>query len=134
MRRRVMTLGELISKLQTMNQTTVLANGFTGPHSWRGAYSELAFEPADNISVAELLSLARRAVGEEFEGYKGGTYRMDYDTPVHLDMYGESSGYEESEAKMEALFGAVDTLVASKPVQAVPTVRSTYDAYFMSLA
>jgi hypothetical protein len=70
----------------------VLPLGFHGPHSWRGDYSELAFEPAENIPVAAMLAAARSALGATFEGYKGGSYEMYPGTPCWVAWYGEGAG------------------------------------------
>lgn len=91
-----MTLGELIKYLENCpDQNYVCPLGLGEPHSWRGAYTDLAFTPTENISIAEMLDNAYYALEKEFEGYKGGTYYMDEDTEVHIDRYGTSTpGHE----------------------------------------
>jgi hypothetical protein len=70
--------------------------------SWRGVYAELTLYEGNDydpdgedhwpslpvLTVAELLEQARAAVGETFEGYKGGDFVMSRDTAVWADDYG----------------------------------------------
>lgn len=81
-------LGQLIEYLKSRPSDEVWSRGFMNPHSYRGYYEELAFEPAENTSVAEMLAAARGALGEVFEGYKGGDYKMTLHTGVWLASYG----------------------------------------------
>ncbi|MFF5972250.1 hypothetical protein ACFY7C_12095 [Streptomyces sp. NPDC012769] len=71
-----MTLEELITALEAADPTLVLPHGFTNPHSYRGFYEDLAFEPATDVLVADMLDDARNALGETFQGWKGGDYKM----------------------------------------------------------
>lgn len=75
-----MTLGQLIEELRKHPTDTVVKHGFTNPHSYRGYYDHLAFEPARNVSVGSMLAAAESALGETFEGWKGGQFTMDEDT------------------------------------------------------
>jgi hypothetical protein len=47
-------LGELIEALEKLPEDRVLPVGFDKPHSYRGYYNELAFEPAVPPSAHEL--------------------------------------------------------------------------------
>lgn len=87
-----MTLGELIKILEKAPQDLVVPRGFRNPQSWRGDYFQLAFEPAENISVAKMLADAKSALGTHYEGYKGGDFLMDEYSEVHISDYG--SGYD----------------------------------------
>lgn len=91
-----MTLGELIERLEATPGDFVFTNGFGRAISWRGSYDELAFEPASNVSAKEMLTEAKSAVKRTFSGYKGGEYRMDLHTPVHIARYGEYGGDEDA--------------------------------------
>jgi hypothetical protein len=74
-----MILKELIEMLEQYPADRRVAKGFAYPHSYRGFYDEVAFEPVDNITVGEMLKDAKRANGETYEGWKGGFYKMgDY--------------------------------------------------------
>ncbi|MEK8141775.1 hypothetical protein NKH18_01400 [Streptomyces sp. M10(2022)] len=75
-----MTLNELTTLLGKTDPELVLPNGFTNPHSYRGYYDELAFEPAENVTVGSMLSAAWSADGATYTGYKGGEYTMTSDT------------------------------------------------------
>lgn len=82
-----MTLGELIAELRDAPRAT-LREGFHKPHSYRGYYDCLAFQPAENVTVEQMLSDAEDSVGRVFHGYKGGDYTMGLYTPVYLAEYG----------------------------------------------
>ena len=82
------TLGELIKRLEKEDPGRIVPFGFSRPHSYRGYYDELAFEPKENITIGEMLEAAQSALGKTFMGYKGGEYVMDEFTYVWLSEYG----------------------------------------------
>ncbi len=83
-----MTLGTLIAALERMDGT-MLVEGLCYPHSYRGYYSDLAFSISeDRRPVADVLAMARGCMNRTFEGYKGGTYRMESNTPLWIAEYG----------------------------------------------
>ena len=84
-----MQLQELIDALETYDPSIVVREGFAEPHSYRGYYEQLAFEPAYGVTIGSMLSAARSAVGTTYHGYKGGSYTMGKWTLVHLANYGE---------------------------------------------
>lgn len=88
-----MTLGELIAALEAHDREKVAARGFTNPHSWRGNYSELAFEPARNVTVGDMLRDARSALGATYQGWKGGDFEMG----EYTDCWLASEGYGDGE-------------------------------------
>lgn len=59
--------------------------------SWRGSYCELALGHSDEgeCYINELFRKAFNANGSIYEGYKGGKFVMDLDTPIHQANYGE---------------------------------------------
>lgn len=82
-----MTLGYMIEILDGMGDAEV-AN-LTDPHSYRGYYEDLAFEPSDGTRTAKSLAdECRRCMGQVFVGYKGGDFVMDALTPVWVSEYG----------------------------------------------
>ena len=82
------TLGKLIAALETMPQDAQVAN-LRNAHSYRGYYSDLAFERAVGMrDAAELLAECRNAMGRVFQGYKGGDYVMGETTPMWVAAYG----------------------------------------------
>lgn len=87
-----MNLRDLINQLQSIEPDIVFPLGFCNPHSYRGFYDQLAFEPTKNVTVAEMLKDALSALGTTYEGYKGGEYRMGGSTIVWLAEYGSSCG------------------------------------------
>lgn len=85
-----MTLGELIAMLSRHDPNKVVRCGFGAPHSYRGYYEQLAFEPMERVRVGDMLADATSALGATFEGYKGGEYRMDEETDCWLAFWGMS--------------------------------------------
>jgi hypothetical protein len=84
-----MTLGKLIDRLKEMDPYAVIQTGLTNPHSYRGYYSDLAFEQGPpSTTVAYVLALCQSAMGEVFTGYKGGDFQMGRNTPVWVANYG----------------------------------------------
>jgi hypothetical protein len=89
-----MNLGELITALEAADPDLVLPHGFTNPHSYRGHYIELAFEPAYNVTVADMLADARSAVGTTYTGWNGSEFTMDKYSDCYLSEEGCASGEE----------------------------------------
>lgn len=83
-----MDLEELIAFLSQRDPSIVVPLGFHEPHSYRGDYSELAFEPLENTTVGAMLECAKSALGQTFEGYKGGDYKMERWARVNISEYG----------------------------------------------
>jgi hypothetical protein len=85
------TLGQLIAVLTAeaaKDPGRKPAIGFSNPHSYRGSYDELAFEPDPTVTVGEMYEAAMEANGSVYRGWKGGDYRMTDHTPVNLAMVG----------------------------------------------
>ena len=84
-----MTLGGLISALDAMPADAGVAN-LRHAHSYRGYYSDLAFQRNTGTRPAyELLVECRGAMGKAFEGYKGGEYVMGERTPMWIADWGD---------------------------------------------
>jgi hypothetical protein len=91
------TLGELISKLETLPEGNIVVIDYTQTSptcadSYRGYYEELSFEYGDSntLTVKEFLVICENAVGKTFTGYRGGDFTMRRYTPVWIARYGES--------------------------------------------
>ena len=83
-----MTLGKLIAALEAMPEGAEVAN-LNSAHSYRGYYSDLAFELDDGTRpAADLLTECKAAMGQVFSGYKGGDFVMGVLTPVWVAEYG----------------------------------------------
>ncbi len=102
-----LTLGELILKLEPIadrkreHEATVKYDfEYLYPSffdSWRGSYNELALdicgfgrEDYKPLTVSEFLKKAKQAIGQEFYGYKSGTYTMNKNTPIWIANYGNA--------------------------------------------
>ena len=85
-----MTLGELIAALEKLNPELEVPLGFGEPHSYRGDYYDLAFEPKRNVTVGEMLADAKSALGTTYQGYKGGDFTMNEWTTCWLAEYGST--------------------------------------------
>jgi len=83
-----MTLGKLIAALEAMLEGAEVAN-LNSAHSYRGYYSDLAFEKGEGTRpAAALLAECKAAMGQVFCGYKGGDFVMGALTPVWVAEYG----------------------------------------------
>lgn len=99
----VMTLGELIDALAAQDPSAPVrwdrerkhdygtGGAYPGAFaSWRGDYADLTLQKSTAPqTVAQLLERARAADGRTFEGWKGGDYRMDRETPVWAENAGD---------------------------------------------
>jgi hypothetical protein len=85
-----MTLGGLIAALEALPPERVV-DGMCAPMSYRGYYSDLAFDPVGSMTVGELLAVARGCMGKVFIGYKGGDFMMGETSPVWISPYGAST-------------------------------------------
>ena len=84
-----MKLSQLFSIFLEMTDTSfVFSQGFDTPHSYRGYYTELAFQPAEDIKLHDIIKSLDRAYIEVFEGYKGGDYKYNMTTACHLAWIG----------------------------------------------
>lgn len=84
-----MTLGGLIVRLKEMSPDAVM-EGLCSPHSYRGYYTDLAFERFGTCTAHENLETVQACMGETFTGYKGGEFLMDGSAPIWIARYGFS--------------------------------------------
>jgi hypothetical protein len=102
-----LTLGQLIDALSAAPKSAVVALSDSGsspfqPHSYRGYYSDLAFQEApETRTVADVLKDAKKALGTTFSGYKGGDYLMSETTPLWASSYGYNNGRAMMSAGMD---------------------------------
>ena len=101
-----LTLGGLIERLQLVTtaghdagkivQTDAGVPVSAVLQSYRGYYSDCAIAPAANdepwATAGTLLAAAKAVLDQPLEGYKGGQYIMDADTPLWVSEYGHASG------------------------------------------
>ena len=87
-----MTLEQLYKYLTQFPKTRTCKHGFTNPHSYRGYYEELAFEPAENVTVGHMIMCCTRAHNETFTGWKGGEFTYSDNTYVHIAYEGNANG------------------------------------------
>jgi len=110
-------LGTLIATLESIPPDTVAANGFANPHSYRGYYDQLAFEPVPNLTVATMLAEARKAMGATYQGWKGGDYTMGAGTTVWLADEG-STGVPITETDLRLIADPGPTVTAEVEAEA----------------
>ena len=84
------SLGSLIEELTRYNPFNKVRFGIHAPHSYRGYYEHIAFEPTTEMTIEEILNVAKSVLDEMFEGYKGGDFTMCKDTPVWIANWGSS--------------------------------------------
>ncbi len=105
-----MNLGELIHRLKKVtDRSKVLKVGLGSPHSYRGYYDQLAFEPLRDISIQQMLDEAKACLGETFTGYKGGEFTMCEETTVNVAHYG-SCGEEIGPMLLGLMLGEYDRI------------------------
>ena len=85
----VMKLSEVKAAFDALeNNGFVFTDGFITPHAYRGDYHQVAFQPAKNISLAEIKCHLYSALNDTFMGYHSGFYEYDENTPVNLSLNG----------------------------------------------
>ena len=87
------TLGKMIEALHDVpgGIPVQFADGSypSRPHSYRGYYSDLSFGASEEpVTASDFLRRCRSAVGETYEGYKGGDFIMGHDTPLWAAPWG----------------------------------------------
>lgn len=83
-----LTLGRLIEILAAWPPERLIV-GIGGEASYRGYYCDLAFEPSTKPEpVASVLQRCRAAMGQVYEGYKGGDFTMGANTPLWIAQWG----------------------------------------------
>lgn len=88
----MLNIGDLIDACVANPSGLVVVGGGWGlgkEHSYRGYYNELAFKPvSEPTASSEVHTMCQRALVDTYEGYKGGDYRYDRDTPIWFAAYG----------------------------------------------
>ena len=85
-----MTLGALIKALEGITDRGRTIVGLGRTMSYRGYYSDLAFEPSEKpLTITQALDLAKGCMGLMFTGYKGGDFQMGEGTPIWSASYGD---------------------------------------------
>lgn len=93
-----MTLGSFIAALEKLLPEADVFFDFcylrpTDFASYRGYYSDLSLGFSvdhEYVKAGELLASAKKCLGKTFEGYKGGDFVMDADTPLWVANYGDT--------------------------------------------
>ena len=84
-----MYLKELIEWLEKQDPKANVKDGFGSPHSDRGYYEDLGFDPVEETTFGAMLAHAKSAMGATFTGWKGGEFEMHEYTDCHIGEYGE---------------------------------------------
>lgn len=92
-----MKLGAFIAALEKAKPDAYIQFDWAGLHpgrmrSYRGYYDHLAIDPTSGIfhTVKEMLDHAKAVLGTTMEGYKGGDFLMDADTPLWVATWGDT--------------------------------------------
>jgi hypothetical protein len=94
-----MSLGQLIYSLEGISPLTYVSYDWWGMkpttiQSYRGYYEDIALGVTQDglaTTAQQLLAECRKALGADFEGYKGGRYRATEDTGLWASEYGQVS-------------------------------------------
>ncbi len=116
-----LTLGQLKDELQKYSEVhsvfydcLPLAQPTTFD-SWRGSYDQLALGheattyTTNNVTVKALLDAIKSANGRTFKGWKGGSYNMNYSTPVWVENRGCYTGVKIVGTKFDRGFVLIRT-------------------------
>ncbi len=122
-----MYLKQLIEWLEKQDPEAVVKDGFGSPHSDRGHYENLGFNPVEETTFGAMLENARSALGATFEGYKGGDYTMHEYTDCFIGRYSEC-GESVTSAHMQLWH-----LTATNPGQSKRKAKGKHDMNLMEL-
>jgi hypothetical protein len=84
----LLAVKEFLENVQATDPNFEFVNAFNNPHSWRGEYSEIAFQSAYLLTSADMLECVDRAITEKFYGWKGGEYNYCLDKHCHIEAGG----------------------------------------------
>ena len=102
----MMDVSELERRLDKLSEDTVLENGLTYPHAYRGDHMCLAFELGPSMSVRQIKAVVREAYGQTYDGFKGGECIVSGETECYLAAYGRL-GEELTPNLLQALLSNV---------------------------
>ena len=94
--------------------------GVDSVDSWRGSYYEPAFTFGETTK-SEMLNVISQCLEDDFEGYKGGTFRYDVYSPVNFDTYGSCTDdgyfYKNLSENLDSQFftGLIKILAGCRP-------------------
>jgi hypothetical protein len=75
-------LKTFIKLLETLNQNKIVEHGLSKPCCWIGDQTELDFSETNNISVKDMLEVAKSCIGRKF--YYDSEVTMHEDTEIHV--------------------------------------------------
>ncbi len=92
-----LTLGQAIERLSKFEESESIRFDYAdkapgNPHSYRGYYSDLCFEPCKICEFAKagsFLKDLKESLNEKFTGWKGGDFYMGEDTPLWVAIEGD---------------------------------------------
>ncbi len=66
-----------------------VAKSIGNPHAYRGYYADLSFEEVrETVRGRDIVAMCDHIAKTTFEGYKGGDYNYDDDTPIWVAPWG----------------------------------------------
>ena len=92
-----LTLGKAIEQLSKFEEKESIRFDYEdkapgNPHSYRGYYSDLSFEPCqidESAKVGSFLKDLKDSLNKEFTGWKGGDFFMGENTPLWVATEGD---------------------------------------------
>lgn len=115
---RPMTLGELIAQLEAIRpgqRTKRRVRGLGPSHGARVYYDHLAFDPAGDRTVQDLLDECDSRLAGTVDDYRGRTHRGQTRMPLWVAVWGDVGGL-----MLVSLDTSVDPAVPTLEVEPVP--------------
>lgn len=81
-------LGDLKAVLRAIDEDVLLDFGFSDPHSYRGMYDCVSFEPSPSRPTKDLVQEVFKALQDTYTGWKGGEFNYTENTPVFFTYEG----------------------------------------------
>lgn len=112
-----LTLDQVIARLEHVDPETVLLRGFGRGRSYRGRYTELAFSPASDVRVGDMLAEARAVRNTRHRAYGGAYLLMTGETYVNIAGNGDCSRTLGGDALTAERLGALLAVTTDQPAQ-----------------
>lgn len=113
------TVGQVLEKLKSFDPEKQVRFAFcmlspTKLMSYKGYYDQAAigFDDNETMTVADMINDLEQAIdGRTFTGYKGGEYKYNLDTPLHVDNYGRCTSTDIKSIKEHEYYVFIKTSI-----------------------